>query len=152
MDEITDPWFGEAVVKSQDAFVNTSSSTKRRSQTTQGVSLCIKWCYRNTTWVVLKEIKDSYSLQLAEYAVAAKIPMDIAFAWWLHHTLKNRNRIIIKVESKYWLKTHKFGINVPKTMNQEIEFDSENGNTLWWDAMCQEIKNICPAFDPWEKP
>ena len=43
MDKITDHRFGEAAVKSQDAFVTTSSGTKRRRQTTKGVSLCIKY-------------------------------------------------------------------------------------------------------------
>ena len=57
MDEITDYWFGEATVKSQDTFVTTSSGTKRRRQTTQGVSWCIKWRDGNTTWVDLKYIK-----------------------------------------------------------------------------------------------
>ena len=36
-------------------------------------------------------------------------------------------------------------------MKQEIEFDFENVNTLWWDAVCQQMKNVCPAFEPWEK-
>ena len=36
-------------------------------------------------------------------------------------------------------------------MKQEIDFDCENGNTLWWDAMCQDAKNICLTFEPWDK-
>ena len=51
MDEITDHRFDEASVKSQEAFVNTYSGTKRRSQTMKGVSLCMKWRNSNTTWV-----------------------------------------------------------------------------------------------------
>ena len=43
-----------------------------------------------------------------EYAMAYKISMDPAFAWWVPRTLKKRNRIIEKLKSKYWLKTHKF--------------------------------------------
>ena len=37
-------------------------------------------------------------------------------------------------------------------MKQEIEFDRENGNTLWWDSVCHQMYNICPALDLWEKP
>ena len=77
--------------------------------------------------------------------------MDPAFDWWVPHTLKNRNRIIAKVKSKYWLKTQKFGVKVPNNTKQAIEFDHENGNTLWWDAVCQKM-NVRPAFEPWEKP
>ena len=67
-------------------------------------------------------------------------------------TLKKRNRKISKVKSKYWLKTHKFGIKIPNNMKQTIEFDRENGKTLWWYAVCHEMKNVRPAFDPWENP
>ena len=75
-------------MKIQDSFVTTSSGTKCISHTTQGVSLCIKWRNGNTTWVALKYLKEDYPIQLAEYAVEAKIFMGPAFAWWVPHTLK----------------------------------------------------------------
>ena len=57
MEEITDHWFDEAALKSQDAFVTTSYHTKYRRQWTLGVILFIKWCNSNTTWVALNYIK-----------------------------------------------------------------------------------------------
>ena len=152
MDKITEHRFDEVAVKSQDPFVKTSSGTKRRRQTMQVFSLCIKWHNINTTYVALKYIEQAYPLQLAEYAVAAKISVDPDFAWWVPLTLKKKNRIIAKVKSKYWLKNHKFRIKLPNNMNQEIEFDHENANTLWWDVVCQEMKNVRPAFETWQKP
>ena len=61
MDEITYHRFDEAAVKIQDAFVTTSSATKLKRKTTQGVSLCIKWCDGNTTWVALKDMLTPFS-------------------------------------------------------------------------------------------
>ena len=29
---------------------------------------------------------------------------------------------------------------------------SDNGNTLWWEAVFQEMKSVCLAFDILEKP
>ena len=72
---------------------------------------------------VLEEHQKVLPIQLAEYAAAAKISMEPAFAWWLPCTWKKRNRIIAKVKSKYWLKTHKFGIKVPNNMKQAIDFN-----------------------------
>ena len=37
-------------------------------------------------------------------------------------------------------------------MKQFIKLDRENGNILWWDAVCQEMNSVCPVFEPWEKP
>ena len=108
-----------------------SSGTKRRIQTTKGVILCIKWHNLNTTWVALNDIKEAYTVKISEYIVADKISMESAFAWWVPHTLKKRNNIIAKLKLKYWLKNHKFGIKAPENMKQEIDFDCDNGNTLW---------------------
>ena len=77
MDKITDYWFDETAVKSQDAFVTTSSGTERRSQTTQGVSMCIKWHDGNTTWVSLNDSKEAYHFQLADS------PWQLIFPWIL---------------------------------------------------------------------
>ena len=98
MDEITYHWFDEAAVKSQYAFVTTSSGTKCRRQKKQGVSLCIKCRDGDTTWVALKDIKEAYPIQLSEYALEAKISAEPAFTWWVPHTLKKRKRIIEKSE------------------------------------------------------
>ena len=54
--------------------------------------------------------------------------------------------IIAKVESKYWLRTHKFGIRVPKTVEESKRLDQQNGNHLWWEAICKEMKNVRIAF------
>ena len=74
--------------------------------------------------------------------MADKISMELSFAWWVPHTLKKRNFIIAKVKSENCLKTHKFGIKFPNNMKQAIDFDHENGNTLLWDTVCQEMKNV----------
>ena len=123
MDDITYHQFDEVDMNSHGAFVATSSGTQCRSQTTQGVSLCIKCHDGNTTWVALKYLKEDYPIKLADCVVVANISMDTTFNWWVPHNLKNRNCIILKVKSKYWLKTHKFGIKVPKNMKQAIQFD-----------------------------
>ena len=65
--------------------------------------------------------------------------------------LAKRNSIIGNLKSKYWVQTHKFGVNIPTTVQESKAFDEENGNTLWWDAICKEMKNIRPDFDVWYK-
>ena len=90
-------------------------------------------------------------MQVAEYAVSARVADEPAFAWWVPFALKKRNRIIAKVKSKYWVKTHKFGIKIPKTVEEARAIDAENGNTLWWDAICEEIRNVRPVFEKWDK-
>ena len=95
-------------------------------------------------------MKDSYPVQLAEFSIQQGIQDEPAFAWWVPYTIKKKARIISKVKSKYWDRTHKYGIRLPKTVKEAIEIDNENGNTLWWDALMQEMKNVRPAFEVFE--
>ena len=66
--------------------------------------------------------------------------------------MRKRNRIIRKVKSKYWKRTHKHGLRIPKTIEEAMEIDRENENTLWMDAIRMEMKNVLVASDPIEDP
>eukprot|EP00978_Attheya_sp_CCMP212_P017504 scaffold46664_cov63-Attheya_sp.AAC.5 len=83
----------------------------------------------STDWIALKDLKESYLVELAEYAVNSKIDVEPAFAWWVPYTMKKRDRIISKVKSTYWARTHKYGIRVPKNIKEAKEIDLENGDT-----------------------
>ena len=48
------------------------------------------------------------------------------------------------------MKTHKFVIRVPKTVEEAKRLDQENGDHQWWDAIYQEMKNIRIAFDTYD--
>ena len=55
------------------------------------------------------------------------------------------------MKSKYWLRTHKFGIRIPKSVEEAKRLDQENGDSQWREAICNEMRNIRPAFEVWEK-
>ena len=73
-----------------------------------------------------------------------------AFAWWVTYTMKKRKTIIQKVRSKYWQKTHKYGIRIPKTVAEAKSIDKENGDTMWMDAVRLEMKNVRIAFKEYD--
>ena len=63
--------------------------------------------------------------------------------------LLKRYHIILAVKqsnAKYIKCTHKFDIEVPKTVVEVIALDENNGDTLWQDAIAKEIKNVRAAF------
>jgi len=134
-------------VKEDEAFIVSSNGVKRRKETTRGWEILVQWKDGSTTWNKLKDLKQAYPVELAEYAVANRIDHFPAFAWWVPYTLKKKARIVSKIKSKYWSRTHKYGIRIPKTVKEALEIDEENGNTLWWDALMLEMKNVRPAFE-----
>ena len=151
LDEIVGTRTDGNQVNQQDAFITTKSGTKRRVTTTKGWEISVRWKDGTTTWSKLKDIKDSYPAQMAEYAVENRISEEPAFAWWVKHVLRKRDRIISKTQ-RHWLKTHKYGIRVPRTVEEAIQIDTVNGNTFWWDAIMKEMKNVRPAFEVFEGP
>ena len=73
-----------------------------------------------------------------------------AFAWWVKFVLWKRDDIILKTQ-RYWLKTHKYGIRVPRTVEETIIIDKENWYTLWWDEIIKEMKNVWPTSVVFER-
>jgi hypothetical protein len=81
--------------------------------------------------------------------VTQGIDHEPAFNWWVPRVLKKRDRIIFLVRkwtTRYIKRTHKFGIEVPKTVKEALALDWKNGNTLWVDAIAKEMKEVCIAF------
>ena len=79
----------------------------------------------------MSKVKNSSLIETAEYAVAAKIDNEPAYAWWVLMILKKRNKIIAKVKSWYWKTTHKFGLRLPHSVEEALRIDKENGNDFW---------------------
>ena len=126
---------GKQFTHQQEAFITNRFGTKRRRETTIGWEVLTKWKDGSSNWIALKDAKDSYTVQLAEYAVQTRIAEEPALVLWVPYTLKKRNRIVAKVKSKYWIRTQKFGIRVPKYVDEARAIDAKNGNTFWWDAI-----------------
>ena len=102
-----------------------------------------------SSWIPLKDFKASNPVELAKYAAGNLLDVEPAFKWWVRDVLRRRNRIIAKVKAKYWRTTHKFGIRVPKSVDEALAIDKENGNTLWYTAIQKETKNVPVSFEAW---
>ena len=73
-----------------------------------------------------------------------------AFNCWVKHLLKKRDRIIVTVikwHTRYLKKSHKFCRKLPKTVEQVLALDTENGNTLWANVISEELENFWLAFE-----
>ncbi len=78
------------------------------------------------------------------------IDHELAFDWWVLHVLKKHDRVISLVCKRttcYLKRTHKFGIEVPKTVKEAFALDRKNCNTLWADAITKKMKEVCIAFN-----
>ena len=61
------------------------------------------------------------------------------------HVLKKRDRIVSslrKGQARYLTKSHKFGIEVTKTVEQAVVLHVSNDKTLWADVIAKELQNV----------
>jgi hypothetical protein len=74
------------------------------------------WKDGSTSWEALKDLKESFPVQVAELAVSQGIQDEPAFAWWVKEPLSKKNRIVKAMKMHYAWKTQKFGIQLPKSI------------------------------------
>ena len=128
-------------------YITTSRGQRRLRKTTAGWKLLVKWRDQSESWVKLSELKVSHPIETTmEFARSRGIDDETAFAWWVPHTLKKRNAIISAMKVRLRKTTHKYGIEIPTSVDHVIEIDRKNGNTMWKDALALEMFNVGVAF------
>ena len=130
----------------------TQENDKKRSRTTKGWELCVRWKDGSTNWIPLKDMKNGLILETARYAINNRIDKEPAFIWWVPNAMKKAKYIISKVKSKYWERTHKYGIRIPKTVQEAYAIDVENGDSYWTDAIREEMAKIKGAVRVYDGP
>lgn len=98
-------------------------------------------------WVPLNQLKESNPVKLALFAQARGIADETAFSWWVPYMLKKADQIICSIKSRIKVTTHKYGIEIPKSIDDAKRLDEQNVNMFWMDALTKEMTNVSVAFN-----
>ncbi|KAL7571623.1 hypothetical protein ACA910_011163 [Epithemia clementina (nom. ined.)] len=130
-------------VEREDQYVYVNGRQHQR-KTTKSWKLCILWKDGTTTWQRLASVKESFPVEMAEYAAAHKIDKEPAFKWWVHAMLKKRNRFIaaVKKNKRYRKATHKYGIRLPHSVEEALGIDKETKTDYWFRAIKKDMDNV----------
>ena len=134
-------------VNKDDGYVITRRGKKQLRKTTKGWLLLIRWKDQTESWVPLKDMKESHPVEVAEFVKARGIHEEPAFAWWVPYTLRKRDVIIAAIKSRIRKTTHKYGIEVPTSVQHAYDIDLANGNTFWRDAIKLGMTNVGIVFE-----
>ena len=135
----------------QDKYVVTRSGKKRLRKTTKGWYLLLLWKNGKEQYVPLKLLKESNPVEAAEYARANNLVDDPAFAYGAPYVLRKRDRILLVVNARIKQATHKYGVEVPTSVEHAKRIDASNANTFWTDAINKEMRQVSVAFEILEK-
>ena len=90
LQEICNHWKDGLAVVKDDMFVQHkrggSNAVYRR--TIKGWQLLVQWKDGSTSWTLLKDLKESNPIEVAEYVVTNKIANEPVFIWWAKDVLR----------------------------------------------------------------
>ena len=79
----------------------------------------------------MRDIKESYPVQMADYAIKYGLEEEPAFVWWTRYASRKRDRILKATKSnKYWMTTHKYGVEIPHAIEEIKGINGKMGTTL----------------------
>jgi hypothetical protein len=135
-------------------------SGHQKSPTTSMWCFYLHWMNGDSSWVSLQVLKDSHPKELSDYVVAQGLGDEEAFSSWVNRVKEISNRIISaarvtvgstsKRKRKHFHR-EKFGICVPRTVQEALQLDVENKNSLWKQAIEKEMANVRIAFESWNE-
>ena len=143
---------GDAVDR-EDGFVVSKNGNQVPKRTTKGWELAIEWKDGSQSWIPLREAKDGYPIEVAEYIIAQGLEQEPAFHSWVPQVMNHKRRIINKVvgkkkkQKKYWKLTHKYGVRLPHSVEEALQLDKETGTTFWRDAIAKELGVVKIAWE-----
>ena len=113
--------------------VNTKRSNFRcrRNLTSKGWRFLVTWKYVRKYCITSQDIKQSYSIKVAEYKKSKNIEDKTYFIWWVPYTPRKQDIVIMGVSSIVKKKTHKYGIEMPNNVLDAYGLDRFNWDNCW---------------------
>ena len=97
IDEIVGHRFNQEAIPKGKGWYTTPQGARKRIITTKGCDVNVSWMDGTTSWVPLKDIKESNPLEVTDYVARNNLMEHPVFVWWVPMTLRRRDRIIKQV-------------------------------------------------------
>jgi hypothetical protein len=111
----------------------------------------VEWNNGSNSWVVLKDLKDTNPVQIAEYAVVNNLTSnEPAFQWWVPFVLKKVRAHSTQSQDKVLVYASQVQTGAIKKHDRSIavlQIDRRTETDFWRKAMDKEIRNVLPAFE-----
>ena len=85
-------------------------------------------------------------MEVADYAVANGLLNEPTFIWWAPYTLRKRNQVVSKVTARVKKKSHRYGVQILRSVKDAYDLDERNRNNHWRNAIQKEMQNVAIVF------
>ena len=129
-------------IKNDEYALATIYGREKPIITTKVWYIQVQWKDGSSDWVPMPLVKQSNTIELADYVHANNLQNEPSFICWTRKILKKRKRILNKIKAPMRKPGRmKFGAKVPLTVEEALAPDKQNGNTLWHDSIEKEMNN-----------
>ena len=97
----------------------------RRKITTKGWKIKVQWEVGCKSWIPFHVIQGFNPIEIAEFAIANNLDKEPTFVWWVHLVLRKTTSFIKKLRQKMAKSNLKFGLLVPKTIEETLALDKQ---------------------------
>ena len=84
---------------------------------------------------------------MAEFATSRGLDDEPAFAWWVPYALRKRDAIVSALKTRVRQSKHKYGIEIPTSVEHAKKLDMNEGNDFWMKALAKEMFNVGVVFE-----
>ena len=145
LDSLLDFRRSESALSLADQKIVDTRGRQSIHNTTKGWQLCCQCKDGSTSWDSLNNLKEYHPVHTSKFSVAQGVDHEPAFNYWVQYVLKKPEGIISLMKKRndcYLNNTHKFGIEMPKSVRHALELDAKNVNAMWDIFMSKEKKDI----------
>ena len=118
MDEILDHQKTKDAIEKHNGIVVSKNGQSKKKITTKGWKFLVRWKDGLQSWVQLVDLKESYPVQLAEYAKLYGLEDEPAFASEVSYALNKRDQINSAVKAQVKKKARKYDVLIPMTVEE----------------------------------
>ena len=97
LEDIIGHRFNDDCVHETDRWYETSQGSRKHRITTKGCDINMLWKDGTSSWIPLKDMKESNPIEVAEYVAHCDLASHLVFSWWVPRTLKHKQKIIKQV-------------------------------------------------------
>jgi hypothetical protein len=135
------------VEKILDHYHVSGDPSMERSGPTSGWYFLVQWKDGGVDIVHMKTIKESHPILIAEYCRDHGLQDLPGLSWWVPYTLRKARTVASITKNNRTIKREKYGVQLPRTVEDALSLDKKNGNNLWREAIDKEMSNIQVALE-----
>ena len=102
-----------SALRMNEKYIKSKNRQMKLRQNTVGWSYLVRMKDGTESWTILRVLKESNPVDVAEYVLAQNINNETVFAWWVPYNLRKRYVTLLSINSWAKKRTHKYGIEIP---------------------------------------